>query len=143
MSSDWSKALESAEEYLKYDGREEPLRLATNLLVPGVLYQMGENDKARVQLKQFCGQTNTSWYRQICETLLEEQSEEALMEKAGTNPENILTAYTALGFQAESQGEKDRAIRHYREALGSYLDNWIEYNLALQRYIRLRNQEKE
>ena len=65
------------------------------------------------------------------------------MEKAGTNPENILTAYTALGFRAESQGEQKLASRHYREALGSYLDNWIEYNLALQRYIALRNQEKE
>ena len=143
MSSDWQKALESAHQYLKHDGREEPLRLATNLLVPGVLQQMGEKDKARAQLQQFCGQTNISWYRQICETLLEDQSEDALMEKAGTNPENILTAYTALGFRAESRGEKDRAIRHYREALGSYLDNWIEYNLALQRYIALRSREKE
>ena len=143
MSSDWPSALLSAEEYLTNDGREEPLRLAANLLVPGVLFQMGEKDKAETQLHQFCEQTNTSWYRQICLTLLEEQSEEALMEKAGSTPENILTAYTALGFRAESLGEHKLAIRHYREALGSYLDNWIEYNLALQRYITLRNQQKE
>ncbi len=143
MASDWPNALQSAQTYLENDGREEPIRLATSLLVPGILYHMGENEKAQAQLRTFCSATNTSWYRQICETLLEEQSEESLMEKAGTIPENILTAYTALGFRAESQGERKLAIRHYREALGSYLDNWIEYNLALQRYITLRNQEKQ
>ncbi len=142
MSSDWPNALESAEEYLTFNGREEPLRLATNLLVPGVLYQMGEDDKAQLKLSQFCSQTNTAWYQQICETLLGKQSEEALMETASKNPQNILTAYTALGFRAEAKGEHNLAIRHYREALGSYLDNWIEYNLALRRYIALRKQAK-
>ena len=142
ISADWPNALESAEEYLSFNGREEPLRLATNLLVPGVLYQMGEDERAQLKLSEFCSQTNTSWYQQICETLMGKQSEEALMENASKTPENILTAYTALGFRAEAEGEHNLAIRHYREALGSYLDTWIEYNLALRRYIALRKQAK-
>jgi len=143
MISDWQNALQSAEAYLEKTGREDPLRLATGLLVPGLLYQMGEAEKGRAHLRTFCSTTAISWYRQICGTLLGEQSEESLMEKAGSIPENILTAYTALGFRAESQGEHKQAINHYREALGSYLDTWIEYDLALQRYIALRNQQKK
>jgi hypothetical protein len=65
------------------------------------------------------------------------------MEKAGKIPENILTAQTALGFQAEALGDRNLAVRHYREALGSYLVNWIEYDLAQQRYILLRQDQKK
>ncbi len=140
--SDWSGALKSADEYLQFEGREDALRLGTSILVPGVLQHMGEQDEARTRLQEFCRLTNTSWYRQICETLLGERSEEDLMEKAGKTPENILTAHTALGFQAEALGDRNLAIRHYREALGSYLDNWIEYDLARQRYIKLRQDQK-
>jgi S1-C subfamily serine protease len=139
--SDWPGALESANTYLQLGGREDALRLGTNILVSGILQQMGEQDKARTRLLEFCHKTNTTWYRQICETLLGERSEEDLMEKAGKVPENILTAHTALGFWAEAQGDRTIATRHYREALGSYLDNWVEYNLARQRYMKLREKE--
>ena len=64
------------------------------------------------------------------------------MEKGGKVPENILTAHTALGFWAEARGDRTIATRHYREALGSYLDNWVEYNLARQRYMKLREKEQ-
>ena len=143
MASDWQNALDLADDYLLGGGREEPLYLATNLLVPGVLQQIDEPEMAQTRLKQFCDQTKTSWYLQICETLLDEQSEDALMEQAGTTPESILTAYTTLGFRAEARGDNNLALRYYREALGSYLDTWMEYNLALQRYITLRNHEKK
>ena len=139
--SDWPGALESANTYLQLEGREDALRLGTNILVPGILRQMGENNTARSQLQQFCHKTSTTWYRQICETLLGERTEEDLMEKGGKVPENILTAHTALGFWAEARGDRTIAIRHYREALGSYLDNWVEYNLARQRYMKLREKE--
>ena len=66
---------------------------------------------------------------------------EDLIENAGAVPEKILTGYTTLGFQAEAQGELDLAVRYYREALGSYLDDWIEYELARQRYIVLRRND--
>jgi S1-C subfamily serine protease len=142
IASDWPGALEYANDYLQFAGREDALRLGTSILVPGVLQQMGKKDEARLQLQEFCRLTDTSWYRQICETLLGERSEEDLIEKAGKVPENILTARTALGFQAEALGDRNLAIRHYREALGSYLVDWIEYDLARQRYIKLRQDQK-
>jgi S1-C subfamily serine protease len=143
MASEWSQALTEADIYLQQQGREEPIRLGTSLLAPGILYQMGKEKEGHARLREFCDLTDTSWYRQICETLLNKRSEEDLTEKAGTIPEKIVTAYTALGFRAEAEGNVDLAIKHYREALGSYLDTWIEYNLARQRYIKLRLEEKK
>lgn len=142
MASEWPRALAEADLFLQMQGREEPLRLGTSLLAPGILYLMGEEKEGRARLNEFCRQTNTAWYRQICEALMHNRSEEDLIEKAGTIPEKILTAYTALGFRAEAEGNQDLAIKYYREALGSYLDNWIDYELARQRYIKLREEGK-
>ncbi len=141
MASDWSQSLTLADRYLLLPGREERLRLGTHLLAAIVLDFLEESETSRVRLQTFCSSVDTVWYRQICETLVGNRSAEDLTERAGANPEKVLTAHTALGFQAESQGDTDRAIRHYREALGSYLDNWVEFELARQRYIKLR-QEK-
>ena len=143
MSSNWPQALNDAETYLQLQGREEPLRLGTGLLAPGILYQMGKENEGLARLDNFCSQTETTWYRQICETLQDKRSAEDLIEKAGTIPEKILTAYTALGFRAEAQGNMDIAVKYYREALGSYLDNWIEYEFAGQRYVKLRKKESK
>jgi hypothetical protein len=71
---------------------------------------------------------------------LNQRSQEDLIDNAGTIPEKILTAHVALGFQAEAEGETEDALSHYREALGSYLDTWVEFELARQRYIVLRQQ---
>ncbi len=141
MASNWAQALTDADEYLQLQGREEPLRLGAGLLAPTILYQMGEESEGLARLGEYCSETETTWYRQVCETLLNKRSEEDLIEKAGKIPEKILTAYTALGFRAEAEGNTDIAIKYYREALGSYLDNWIEYEFARQRYIMLRKKE--
>ena len=60
---------------------------------------------------------------------------------AGEAPENLVTAHSALGFWSESQSQTEAAKRHYKEALGSYLENWLEYELARERLRRLRNEE--
>jgi hypothetical protein len=60
---------------------------------------------------------------------------------ANETPENLVTAHCALGFWSESQAQTEAAKRHYREALGSYLDNWLEYELARERLKRLRSDE--
>jgi predicted DNA-binding protein len=44
----------------------------------------------------------------------------------------------ALAFWAEGNGDKGKAIDHYREALGSYMDDMIEYVFAVERIKRLR-----
>jgi hypothetical protein len=129
-----------AEQYLQVPGREEPLRLGLQLLTTTVLLHSGEEDQSRSRLNETCGETSTIWYRQVCESLLHQRSQEDLIDNAGTIPEKLLTAHAALGFQAEAEGEKEEALSHYREALGSYLDTWIEFELARQRYIVLRQQ---
>jgi S1-C subfamily serine protease len=141
MIADWSEALSAAEAYLEMGGREEPLRMGVGLLAAVIVQHLDKIDDSRARLRAYCSQTGISWYRQIGETLLGNRSVEDLIENAGAVPEKILTGYTALGFQAEAQGELDLAVRYYREALGSYLDDWIEYELARQRYIVLRRND--
>ena len=140
MASDWPQSLKLAEQYLQVPGREEPLRLGLQLLTTTVLLHSGEEDQSRSRLTGTCRETTTIWYRQICESLLHQRSQEDLIENAGTIPEKILTAHAALGFQAEAEGKTEDALNHYREALGSYLDTWVEFELARQRYIVLRQQ---
>ena len=140
MASDWSQSLKLADQYLATPGRDEPLRLGLQLLRATVLQHDAREEDSRAYLAQFCAATTTAWYRQICEALLQQRSEEDLIEKAGAIPEKVLTAHTALGFQAEAEGDFEGALAHYREALGSYLDNWIEFELARQRYIIMRQQ---
>lgn len=142
MASDWPQSLKLAEQFLSKAGREEPIRLGLQLLESSVLLHNGDAEESKQRLTRFCTATETTWYRQVCETLLGRRSEEDLIEKAGSIPEKILTAQTMLGFKAEAKGEMDAALGHYREALGSYLDNWIEFELARQRYIKLRQQDR-
>ena len=143
MASDWPQSLKLADQFLEVPGREEPLRLGLTLLTATVLQHSSQEDESRTRLADYCSETTTVWYRQICESLLDQRSEEDLIEKAGTIPEKVLTAHTALGFQAEAEGDIEGALAHYREALGSYLDNWIEFELARQRYIILRQQNRD
>ncbi|MBT8353767.1 MAG: trypsin-like peptidase domain-containing protein, partial [Desulfofustis sp.] len=140
MASDWPQSLKLAGQYLQVPGREEPLRLGLQLLTTTVLLHSGEEDESRSRLTETCRETDTIWYRQVCESLLHQRSQEDLIENAGTIPEKIVTAHAALGFQAEAEGKAEDALSHYREALGSYLDTWIEFELARQRYIVLRQQ---
>ncbi len=142
MSSQWTEALDTASKYLQLDGREESLRLATRVLVGGILKQLDKQDDAREHLEEIRRMTDTPWYRQICDTLLHNQSATELIDSAGNVPEKILTAYTALGFSAEAAGNHGLAVQYYREALGSYLDNWTEYELARQRFLKLREDAK-
>lgn len=143
MHSRWPQALKTANTFLQLPGREDPIRLGTTLLQAGLLRHLGENGEARLRLQHMADTTAVPWYRQICLTLLGERSKEELIESAGNVPEKVLTALTALGFQAEAMGNEEQAVRYYREALGSYLDDWIEYSLARQRYVRLRGQPPE
>ena len=65
-------------------------------------------------------------------------AEDYLKKQAGESPENLITSSTALGFWSEGSGDKDKALRYYKEALGTFLDNWLEYDFAKERIIRLK-----
>jgi hypothetical protein len=69
---------------------------------------------------------------------LGKQTEEFLKKQSSENPENLITASTALGFWLEGSSEKDQAIRYYKEALGTFLDTWFEYDFAKERIKKLK-----
>ena len=101
----------------------------------------GHIEQARESLKAYRMRISDSWYLNLSGCLLDPELQAHVSSKAGENPMNLLTGHTALGLWAEGKGDEISAIRHYREALGSYMDHRIEYCFALERLKRLR-QEK-
>ena len=70
--------------------------------------------------------------------MLGKKTEEALKIQAGESPEHLVTGHSALGFWAEGSKNKEEAIKHYKEALASFLDNWPDYLFAKERLIQLK-----
>ena len=138
MNEKWEHALEHARTYLKIKGRENAGRLSVGLLEAEVLHNMGQKEEAKANLEGYYRRTKDPWYLAISEYLLSKQTEQSLPEKAGESPENLVTWHTALGFWAEGSGDKKKAIKHYKEALGSYMDTRIEYDFAKERIKWLR-----
>jgi hypothetical protein len=66
------------------------------------------------------------------------KTEEEIRKQTGEVPENARTAFTAMGFWAEGSKDKTKALRFYQETLGSFLDDWLEYDFARERIKRLR-----
>jgi S1-C subfamily serine protease len=143
MGEAWDESLGYIKAFFQIKGRENADRLSVGLLEPAIMSRMGKKDEARTRLKDFLNNAQDPWYRAISEHLLGKRTEKSLMEMAGDNPANILTAHTSLGFWAEDSGEIKKAIGHYREALGSYLDDRIEYAFALERIKKLKVHDKE
>ena len=138
MNEKWDRALEYARRYLALDGRENAGRLRIGLLAAEILAKMDRRADAAAALANYLANTRDAWYRLVAECLLTPQKEKSLAEKAGESPEYVLTGHVALAFWAESNGDKIKAIDHYREALGSYMDDMIEYVFAVERIKKLR-----
>lgn len=144
MDEDWEPALSYSRDFLSRAGRESASRLSIGLLEAEILLWMGRKEETRLSLKAFHERTRDPWYRSLSAYLLEATPTgvpvDALILTTGQNPENLVTAHSALGFWSESQAQTEAAKRHYKEALGSYLDNWLEYELARERLKRLRKE---
>jgi tetratricopeptide (TPR) repeat protein len=138
MDEAWPQALKYARTFLEREGRQNSNRMSVGLLEPGILHYQGLDEKARITLEAYTRRTRDPWYTAISEYMLGKQTEESLKEKVWESPENLLTANTALGFWAEGSGDKEKAIRHYKEALESFLDTWLEYDFARERIKRLK-----
>ena len=134
----WPEALEFIRKFLKGGGRLYSDRLGLGLMEAGILHYQGQEVEAQASLEAFLRRTRDPWYQTISEYLLGKQSEDYLKKQAGESPENLITASTALGFWSEGSGEKDKALRYYKEALGTFLDNWLEYDFAKERIKRLK-----
>ncbi|UCD81590.1 MAG: hypothetical protein JSW26_09265, partial [Desulfobacterales bacterium] len=138
MNEEWDQALEFARRYLALDGRENAGRLRIGLLAAEILAITDRRAEAEAELKNYLSSTRDAWYRLVAGCLLDPQKGKSLEEKAGESPEYVLTGHVALAFWAESTGDKKKAIDHYREALGSYMDDMIEYVFAVERIKKLR-----
>jgi tetratricopeptide (TPR) repeat protein len=135
---DWPQSLEHTRSFLKGDGRQNADRMSLGILEAGILHQQGLADQVQTSLEEFVSRTMDPWYLTISEYLLGKQTERSLLQQAGGSPENLITAHTALGLWSEGSGDKQKAIKHYREALGSFLDTWLEYDFSKERLKRLK-----
>ncbi len=135
---DWSQSLEYTRMFLKGDGRQNADRMSLGILEAGILHHQGLADQTQTSLREFVSRTMDPWYLTISDYLLGKQTEKSLIEQAGGSPENLITAHTALGLWSEGSGDKQKAIKHYREALGSFLDTWLEYDFSKERLKRLK-----
>jgi S1-C subfamily serine protease len=140
---DWTKALAYISTFLGSGGRQNADRMSLGILQAGILNIQGRADEARSSLEAFAARTMDPWYLTISDYLLGNQTERSLLEQAGESPENLLTAHTAVGLWAEGVGDKQKAIKHYREALGSFLDMWLEYDFSKERLKRLKQPTAE
>jgi hypothetical protein len=109
--------------------------MSLGLLAAGVLRHQGREAESRAQLSDYSRSTRDAWFVSVAETLLGQQTEEALRAQAGESPEMAISGFTAAGFWAEGAKDKRTALR---DALASFLDNWVEYDFVRERIKRLK-----
>ena len=138
----WSQSLAYIQALLQTKARQNARRMGIGLLEACILNYEGKDQKARQALEEYERRTRDPWFLTISEYLLGKQTDKALKDMAAESPERLITAYTIMGFWDEGSGEKKRAVRHYREAMGSFLDDWLEYDFARERISRLKEPAK-
>ncbi|MEA3232810.1 MAG: hypothetical protein U9Q05_13730, partial [Thermodesulfobacteriota bacterium] len=138
MDDAWEPALTHARQFIKKPGRESPGRLAGGLLEPLILNRLGRPEEAKTRLEAFHNRIQDPWYRVISACLLDRIKKKSLAEKAGEQPAYLVTGHAALGLWAEGSDQTKQALRHYKEALGSYRDDRIEYQFAKERIKRVQ-----
>jgi tetratricopeptide (TPR) repeat protein len=134
----WPDALNYLRMFLASEGRQNAARMSLGLLEAGILHYQGKELEAQVSLRDYGGRTHDPWFLAICEYLMERQTEESLKRQASEDPENMITAFTVAGFWAEGSKDNKNALRFYREALGTFLDDWPEYDFVRERMKHLR-----
>lgn len=140
MDEDWDAALDYARQFLEQPGRINAGKLSIGLLEPEIMHRKGWTDRARDRLEVYHQTTADPWYHSLSGCLLNPELQDHVTAKAEENPLDLLTGHTALGLWAEGSGDTPGAIKHYREALGSYMDHRIEYDFAMARMKRLRQE---
>ncbi|MGQ9645203.1 MAG: trypsin-like peptidase domain-containing protein [Thermodesulfobacteriota bacterium] len=134
----WSDALIYVRRFLGTEGRQNALRMSLGLLEPAILRNQGQEEEARVVLEKYSRWVRDPWFLAICEYLMGRQTEQSLRKEAGQSPESSLTAFALAGFWAERSEDKKSALRFYREALETFLEDWLEYGFARERLKRLK-----
>ncbi|MCU0561249.1 MAG: trypsin-like peptidase domain-containing protein [Desulfobacterales bacterium] len=132
------EALERIRGFLGAGSRPNALRMSLGLLEAGVLRHMGRQEEASACLLAFNRRTRDPWFAAVGGYLLGEAAEEELRRQAGEIPEHVITGFAAAGFWAEGAKEPKTAMRFYRDALGSFLDDWVEYDFVRERIKQMR-----
>ncbi|MEH0019961.1 MAG: trypsin-like peptidase domain-containing protein [Desulfobacter sp.] len=136
--SEWNQSLSLINQYFDTPIRETALGLSLGLLKGQILKLTGEADQARHQLVYFREKIRNPWYGILITHLLAGPDAGELIKLSANTPAKLITLHTALGLDAESDKNRENASHHYREALGTYLDTWNEYELARARLIGFR-----
>lgn len=134
----WEKASKKARQYLSTPGRESANRLAMSLLNCQLTYFTGRTDHADAMTHDFIEQTQDPWYSHIAQNVLSRHPFPGQNLNVGNSREKILTLKVALGLKAEAQGNREKAVEYYNDALDTGLINWLEFRLAAARRDKIR-----
>jgi tetratricopeptide (TPR) repeat protein len=137
-AGDFPEAIEKLRAHQSAEGRLTAMRLSLGLLEAGLLRHQGAGEKSRERLEAFAERTRDPGYLAIADFLGGRSTEDALRRQIGDSPEYTLAAFAAAGFWAEGSQDRKNAMRFYREALGTFLDNWIEYDFVRERVKNLK-----
>lgn len=133
----WARALEQANRYLAEPRWESGNALSMGLL-KCQLVRLTENEaKAMEALRLYVESIHDPWYRRVASHLMGQATEQEVRQEA-RGQEEILVLSTALGLQAEADGQAQKAVQHYNDALDTGLFQWMEFNIALARRNAIR-----
>jgi hypothetical protein len=139
--SDWPTALSYCRMYRQRPGRENAESLTAGWM-EGVLAALTDEPTAAEPIfDAYVQETQDPWHTDIGRCLLGRLEENTLFHNAKNRPELLLTAHTALGFWNEAADDPNAALRHYKEALSTYLDDWPHFFFAMARMQQLRQKE--
>jgi hypothetical protein len=137
-NQNWDASLGYIHSFLNTAARQNARRLSIEILKACILKNQDKNAAARQHLEDYQQRVKEPWFLTISDYLLGKETEPSLREMAGETPEKLLTAFTYLAFWDEGSGEGKKALKHYKEALESFLDDWLEYGFARERIKMLR-----
>lgn len=140
IEEDWEASLSYIKRFLEMPGRESAHRLSLGLWEPMILQHIGQAQAAQKKIKAYITATEAPWFLTLAEFLIGKQPESKLVTEAGEHPAYLFTAYAAMGFWAEGMGEKKKALNYYREALGTYMDEWRMYEFVWERIKKIRKE---
>jgi len=144
MEGEWESALKNTKQFFQQGSRENKAYLSLKILELGILnLKKNKNNMQDEQIEQAALQIEDPWFQSILKTLANSNRETQLTEKALESPEYLLSAHFALGFWAEGNEDPQKAINHYKEVLGTYLEGWWEYEFSKMRIRALRTEQDE
>lgn len=139
MVGDWESTLRYINRFNSRGAWESKTALSIKLLELGTMKHLNvDAQQIKKRFQEIISRINDSWFKEVLATLSGEKAEHHLVERAVTNPGYHLMTHFALGFWAESTNRPEKAMDHYREVLGTYLDGWWEYEFAKIRIRKLR-----